>query len=398
MPPNPGTAVSRDVAWLAFRFVFLVGIVNFFADITYEGGRGIIGPFLGSLGASAVVVGFVAGFGELVGFGLRSCSGYFADKTHRYWVVAFVGYFINMLAVPALALAGNWPAAAVLIVAERTGRAIRRPAVEAMISHAGKSLGSGWVFGFNEALDQAGATIGPLITAIVLYRHGGYRHAFAVLVISAALCLISLCIVRALHQRPEELEERSAKLALGKGFPNTYWLYVTAGALIAAGYADFSLIAFHFHRTATVPQGLIPVFYAVAMAAGAVASLVVGKLFDKFGLRTILVAVALAAFFAPLAFYGGTRFALIGTALWGIGIGVQDSSLKAILSGVAPPEKRSTAFGVFDTSFGIAWFVGSAVMGLLYEKSILALVLFSLVLQVLALPVLSFADKQKLSE
>lgn len=156
-------------AKLAFRFAFVIGIVNFFADMTYEGARGIVGPFLGSLGASAAIVGFVAGFGEFVGYALRSVSGYFADKTHKYWAVTFVGYAINMLAVPALALAGNWPLAAALVVAERTGRAIRRPAVEAMLSQAGKSIGQGWVFGLNEALDQTGATLGPLITAFGLY-------------------------------------------------------------------------------------------------------------------------------------------------------------------------------------------------------------------------------------
>jgi hypothetical protein len=134
---------KQNVAKLAFRFVLIIGIVNFFADMTYEGARGIIGPFLGSLGASATIVGFVAGFGELVGYGLRSASGYFADKTHRYWAVAFVGYAINMFAVPALALAGNWPLASALVIAERTGRAIRRSAIEGMLSHDGKSIGHG---------------------------------------------------------------------------------------------------------------------------------------------------------------------------------------------------------------------------------------------------------------
>ena len=138
----------------ALTFVLLIGIVNLFADFTYEGGRSIMGPFLGTLGASATVVGFVAGFGELLGYSLRSVSGYLADKTHRYWIVTYVGYAVNMLAVPALALAGSWPLAATLMIAERTGRAIRRPAVETMLSYTGQHLGSGWVFGLNEALDQ----------------------------------------------------------------------------------------------------------------------------------------------------------------------------------------------------------------------------------------------------
>src|SRR5213080_5007392 len=122
---------SRQIAKLAFRFVLIIGIVNLFADMAYEGGRSISGPFLGSLGASATIVGFVAGFGELLGYSLRSVSGYFSDKTHRYWFFVFLGYVTNVLAVPALALPGNWPLAAALIVAERTGRAIRKPAVDA---------------------------------------------------------------------------------------------------------------------------------------------------------------------------------------------------------------------------------------------------------------------------
>ena len=393
MIPKAKTPVAGSVAKLAFRFVLIIGVVNFFADLTYEGARSIVGPFLGSLGASATIVGFVAGFGEMVGYGLRSVSGYFADKTHRYWAITFVGYAINMLAVPALALAGNWPMAAALVVAERTGRAIRRPAVESMLSHAGQSIGQGWVFGLNEAMDQTGATLGPLITAWVLYRHGGYRHAFGVLLISALLCLSVMFVAWFLYRRPHELEQRSAQPSTSKGFSRTYWLYVAAGALIAAGFADFSLIAFHFQKAATVPQGLIPVFYAVAMATGAIASLVFGKLLDKVGLPILFVAFGVSAFFAPLVFLFGNKLELVGMILWGMGMGAQDSCLKAVLSHVLPSEKRSTGFGVFDTGFGIAWFAGSAIMGLLYDKSIPLLVSFSVVLQLLALPVLALAKR-----
>src|ERR1051326_1568786 len=198
---------NQTIAKLAFRFVLIIGIVNFFADMTYEGGRSIVGRVLGALGACATIIGFVAGFGEMVGYGLRSISGYFADKTHRYWAAAFTGYAINMLAVPALALAGNWPLAAALVVAERTGRAIRKPSVDAMLSHAGESIGHGWVFGLNEALDQTGATLGPLITAWVLFRHGSYQHAFAVLLISSLLCLAVLAVAWSLHRNPERFEE-----------------------------------------------------------------------------------------------------------------------------------------------------------------------------------------------
>jgi predicted MFS family arabinose efflux permease len=379
----------------ALHFVLTIGIVNFFADFTYEGARGIIGPFLGSLGASAAMIGFVAGLGELLGYGLRSLSGYLADKSHRHWAFAFVGYAVNMLAVPALALAGRWPLAASLVVAERVGRGIRKPTVEAMLSYAGRSIGTGWVFGLNEALDQAGATIGPLLVALILYLNGGYRVSFAMLLVPALLCLAILVVARLLHPRPHELEKGAGHTLATTNLTRPYWIYLAAGALIAAGFADFALIGFHFHKVNAVPGNLIPVFYAVAMASSALASIPLGRLFDRFGANISLVAFLISAASAPLVLLGASVSAFIGMIFWGIGMSTQGSLFQAMLTGVIPPEKRSTAFGLFDTGYGIAWFLGSATMGLLYEKSILAVAAFSVILQLAALPILFVANKRR---
>jgi predicted MFS family arabinose efflux permease len=379
----------------ALQFVIIIGIANFFADFTYEGARGIIGPFLGSLGASAAAVGVIAGLGELMGYGLRSVSGYFADKSHRHWVFAFLGYTINMLAVPGLAFAGQWPLAATLVVAERAGRGIRKPTVEGMLSHAGRSIGAGWVFGLSEALDQAGATLGPLLMALVLYFNGGFQTGFAVLLIPALICLSILVAARLLHPRPHELEEDAGQTFATPNLTRAYWIYLVAGALLAAGFADFALIGFHFQKANVVPGNLIPVFYAVAMASSALASIPLGRLFDRFGPNVALVAFFISAAAAPFLFLGASTSALIGVVLFGIGMSAQGSLFQAMLTGVIPPQKRSTAFGLFDTGYGIAWFLGSAVMGLLYDKSILAVVLLSVILQVAAIPILFIASKKR---
>src|SRR5947207_7309347 len=318
---------SNQLAKLTFRFVLIIGVVNLFADMAYEGGRSITGPFLGSLGASATVIGFVAGLGELLGYSLRSVSGYFADKVHRYWLFVFLGYFINVFAVPALALAGNWPLAAVLIVGERTGRAIRKPAVDAMISYAGKSIGRGWVFGLNEGLDQAGAAISPLIVALVLYLNGGYRYGFAVLLIPALLCLATLVVARISHPSPHEMEQEPADFSEAKGFPKAFWIFTGAGALIAAGFADFSLIAFHFQKASIVPQRDIPLVYAVAMGAGALGNLLFGRFFDRIGFRIVFVAFLVGAMFGRLLFLCQDWLASLGMAVWGVGMGAQNSLL-----------------------------------------------------------------------
>jgi MFS family permease len=373
----------------AFRFALVFGFVNLFADMTYESARSITGPFLGSLGASALVVGLVAGAGESIGYGLRSLTGFIGDRTGRYWAVALFGYAINLLAVPALALAGNWPLAAALMILERTGRAIRKPATEAMLSFAGTHMGQGWVFGLNEALDQTGATLGPLMVALVLYLHGGYRSGFALLLVPALCTLSVLLVARYFFPHPHDLE--AGRVLRTKGFPLAYWIYLTAGACIAAGFADFSLIAFHFQQARVIPDALTPVLYAMAMAMGAIGALVFGRLYDKVGLPVVLTAFALGALFAPLVFLGHGGVAVLGVVLWGIGMGAQESLLKPIIAGLVASNKRGTAFGVFDSGFGIAWFLGSALMGFLYTQSILALVIFSVVTQVAALPVLVLA-------
>jgi MFS family permease len=369
----------------AFRFVLVLGIANFFADMTYEGARSVTGPFLGSLGASAAVIGFTAGLGELVGYGLRSISGLISDRTGKYWIATITGYFINMLAVPALALAGNWPIAAGLVVAERTGRAIRKPATDAMLSFAGKQIGRGWVFGLNEALDQAGATIGPLIISFTLFRRNSFQTGFALLLVPAIVTILIVCVARYLFPHPRHLEPVSE--ILSDKLPLPYWIYVGAGACIAAGFADFSLVAYHFQHTGSVTTAVIPVYYAVAMIMGSIGALVFGKLLDRIGLPVLLVAMFLGAFFAPLVFLGRTWMALSGVILWGIGLGAQGSLLRSVISGLVGSHKRGTAFGLFDTVFGIAWFAGSWLMGILYDRSLIALVLFSMLLQLLALPI-----------
>ena len=376
----------------AFRFVVILGLVNLFADMTYEGARSVTGPFLGTLGASAVLVGFVAGFGELIGYGLRSFTGIISDKTGRYWAVTLFGYIINMLAVPALALAHNWPLAAGLMIAERTGRAIRKPSTAAMLSFAGKQIGHGWVFGLNDALDQAGATVGPLLVSWVLFSHGGYRHGFALLLIPAVLTISILVIARLFFPDPRSLD--ASRPLHVKGFSKTYWLYMVAAGCVAAGFADFSLIAFHFQKTGSVSEAMTPVLYSVAMAMGAIGALVFGKWYDRVGLPVVLVAFFVSSFFAPLVFLGGTWAAWIGVILWGIGMGAQESLLKPIVAGLTSPAKRGTAFGVFDAGFGVAWFLGSVLMGFLYTKSVVGLTIFSVVLQLISLPLFVWAKKQ----
>jgi MFS family permease len=374
----------------ATKFVVLIGLVSLFSDMTYEAARSINGSFLQLLGTNGATVGWVAGLGELLGYGLRFISGYITDKTKKYWTILITGYLLNLFSVPLLALAGFWQLAVVLMITERIGKAIRTPARDALLSFGSQKMGRGWGYGLHEAMDQIGATVGPLLVgAVLFYQHQNYRMAFGILVIPAVIAISILLYCRHLYPKPESLEIKTTSIT-SKGLPKRYWIYVMAAVFIAAGYVDFPLIAYHFKARALMSDSVIPVFYAVAMATDAIAALVFGKLYDKTGIKTLLLAVLLSSFFAPMVFMGGFSWALAGMVLWGIGMGAQESILKAEIAEMVPPERRGTAFGTFNTAYGLFWFAGSAMMGYLYDFSLKGLIIFSVTTQLIAVLIIYY--------
>lgn len=369
-----------------WAFIVLIGVVSLFSDMTHEGARGITGPFLASLGASATVVGFIAGFGELIGYTLRLFSGIISDKTKKYWTVSFIGYFINLFAVPLLALAGSWQMAAVLMIMERAGRAIRNPARDVMLSHATASVGHGRGFGIHEALDQIGAVAGPLIVSSVYYFSGSFNQSFGVLLIPAILAISVLVAARIKYPKTDIMDTENHSFS--HSFPKKFFvLYLIALSMIAAGFADYPLIAYHFEKTSQVSTQMIPVMYAVAMCVDALAAIFLGSLFDKYGIKILIISTLVASFFSLLVFRGNAYTAVLGMCCWGIGMAVQESIVRAVLASVLPVEKRATGFGIFNAVFGLFWFLGSFFMGWLYDLSVVGLIIFSVLIQLFSIPV-----------
>jgi predicted MFS family arabinose efflux permease len=392
--PTVAACRKNAVKARAFRFVLMIGVVSFFADFTYEGSRSIVGPYLENLGASATAVGIIAGFGELLGYGLRLVSARLSERTGQFWPITLFGYVIQMASVPLLALAGNWQVAALLIIVERIGKATRNPPRDVMLSHATKEIGYGWGFGIHEALDQFGALVGPLAVAAVLAVRGDFKTAFAVLLIPALLTLSLLVVARLLYPRPEEMEVNPPNLKT-EGLPRAFWVYLAGAALVAAGFVDFSLMSYHFEKTAVVSGTWIPVFYAVAMGVSGLGSLAFGRLFDRVGIVVLIPLTLVTTLFVPLVFLGGSWVALVGCALWGLGMGVHESIVPAAVATMTPPHRRASAYGLFTAAYGVSWFVGSAVIGFLYQYTPLsAVIAFSVAAELAAIPFFILVRRQ----
>jgi MFS family permease len=367
----------------AYTVIVLFGIVSLFGDVIYEGARSVSGPYLYILGAGALAVGVVAGLGEFLGYALRLASGYLADTTRHYWAITFIGYGM-LAAVPLLALAGSWEAAALLLILERAGKGIRVPARDAILANATATVGRGWGFAVHEALDQIGAVIGPLIFTAIFLAQGDYRSGFALLAVPFVLMILALLFARRRAPEPVSLED-SGTDSRGTSLPGSLLPYGVFTALTMAGFAAFPVIAYHFAVTGTVSEAEIPLFYAVAMGVDAIAALAIGRAYDRFGLVTLLSVPLLAIGIPFLAFGTSYALALAAVLLWGAAMGAQETILRAAVADYTHISKRGTAYGIFNTIYGAAWFAGSVVIGWAYTVAVPLVVGFLVAMQVGAL-------------
>ena len=361
----------------ALGFIVCLGVVSLFADMTYEGAHSIIGPYLRDLGASVAQIAFISGLGEMLGASLRYFSGRLASRTHAYWTITLFGYAMNVIAVPGLAFAGNWQMAAILVVAERTGKALRGPARDVLLSEATQEVGHGFGFGLHAIMDQTGAVIGPLLMMVAVARSHQFRSGFVWLAVPALGTLLALTVARILHPN----HGASAKNPTMQALPKVFWTYVAAAGLLALGYADFPVLAAHFQNLGLFDGKTIPMLYAFAMGVNGLTAFLFGKWFDRDGIVVLVFGILISMLALPLGFLGGSSAAVASIGCWATGLGAQDASLRSGIAQVVSMNKRGSAFGTFNGVFGIAWFVGSVVMGLMYAHSLIALVAFGMVAQ-----------------
>ncbi|WP_083635558.1 MFS transporter [Peptoniphilus porci] len=387
----------------AMLFIILFGIVSLFSDMTHEGASSIRGAYLTVLGASAGTIGFISGLGELVGYSMRYVFGKITDKTKKYWTMVIFGYVLDILAVPALALVGEngWLAASLLLVVQRMGKAIKKPAKDTIMSFAASQEGVGKSFGIQEMLDQIGAFLGPVFLYLVmLFKTEGstfeiYRTCFAFLAIPGFITILFLFYTKMKFPNPERFEPESKREEPFK-MKKSFIYYIAGISFFAFGFIDYSIIIMHITKNFTagniqtsnlINSGTIPLLYAGAMLVDAIAALIFGHIYDKNGVKALVISTIISAPFSIFIFgFKSIPALLFGLVLWGIGMGAQESILKAAVTSMVPKENRATGYGIFESSFGFFWFLGSWLLGVMYSISIPIMIIISMTTQLLALP------------
>lgn len=385
---NSPAVPQRLSAW---RFVTTFGVISMLADIVYEGARSITGPLLASLGASALVAGVVTGIGEAAALALRLVSGPLTDRTRKFWAWTISGYALTVVTVPFLGVSSVLWIAATLVIAERVGKAVRSPAKDTLLSHATAVTGRGKGFAVHEAMDQIGAITGPLLVAGMLaLTHVNYLPTFAILALPGGATLLLLFWLRRRVPHPERYEhddyirgaaDRPHKLSL----PLSFWLYSGFTAITMIGFATFGVLSFHMVQRGVLPVPAVPIVYAAAMAADAVAALLSGWAYDRVGPKSLAALPIVGATVPMLAFTDSLPGIVLGALLWGAAVGIQESTLRAVVADLVPPPRRATAYGVYAAVLGTATAIGGALTGYLYGVSIPMLIAVVGVIQLVAL-------------
>lgn len=403
-----GEPTGTHLPWTAWRVVWLFGIVSLLGDMVYEGARSLYGPLLASLGASALLVGAVTGLGEAMALVLRLVSGPLADRTGRYWTLTILGYALTMVSVPLLAVTpfiggAGLALASLLILLERSGKAIRSPSKTTLLAHVAGAVGRGRGFGVHKAMDQVGAFAGPLLVAAVVATAGGIWTGMLALAVPGALAMAVLLWIRLRVPDPAVYDGSQSHppsadpgvprqgwwaAALGAGLPREFFGYAVAASLMTGGLVTFGIISYHLTVDGLVPVATVPIIYAGAMLAEAVAALAVGWLYDRVSTRVLYAVPVLVALVPGLTLSGSLPLVLGGIAVWGFAFGLQDSTIKALVADIVDPGRLATAYGVFAAIQGVAAVVGGVLAGWLYDTSLAALVIVIAVAQVIALVLL----------
>ena len=401
---NPGhqSGSSTAPAWSPWRTVVWFGVVSLAADMVYEGARSITGPYLASLGATALVVGLVTGAGEAAALLFRLVSGPFADRTGRYWMLTIAGYALTAVCVPLMAVAPFLGGAGLafgitMVLLERTGKAVRSPSKSALLAHAAGAVGRGRGFAVHKALDQVGAFAGPLLVAGVIAATTQTWAGLAVLAVPGAAAMVLLLVVRSrvpdpgAYAVPPTVPDRqppALALVAPARLPREFYVFATSAAASTLGLMTFGVISFHLVDAGLVRAAVVPLVYAAAMGVQAVSALATGFTYDRVGARVLLALPVLIAVVPALAFRDQFGWALAGILIWGAAVGIEDSTVKALVADLVPAARLATAYGVFAAFQGLAALAGGVLAGALYTDGVTDLVLVIGLVQAVSLALL----------
>jgi MFS family permease len=390
--------IDRTSGWRAIPAgVWALGFVSMFMDFSSEIIHALLPMYLVAvLGTSALTVGVIEGIAEATGQITRIFSGALSDRLGRRKALAVLGYCLSACAKPIFPLASvvGWLMVARFV--DRLGKGIRGAPRDALVADLSASHLRGASFGLRQSLDTVGAVLGPLVAIGLMWLTNNHFTVVFWVAVVPALGAVALILVAVHEPQPSKRRARSG------GFSNLGTLGAACWSVIAIG-AIFSLARFSEAflvlraRSIGLPLTLVPAVLVVMNVAYALSAYPVGALSDRLPRSTVLGLGLCMIIVADLVLARTSSVAelVIGVFLWGLHMGFTQGLFAALVADTAPPDRRGTAFGMFNLISGLAQFCASVIAGVFWDMQGPSRTFFvGAVFAVLALVVLILAGRQ----
>jgi len=365
------------------RNVFAISLVSLLNDASSEIIYPLLPIFLSlTLGASPGVVGLIEGAAESISSLLKLFAGYFSDRRGKRKSFVVFGYVLSSFVRPVLAFAANWYEVLAIRLSDRVGKGIRSAPRDAMIADTVRVEERGLAFGFHRAMDHTGAVAGPLLGYLLVLLFAVDRNApsageFKKIFLAASIPAMAAVAVAAFYVREVKHKRQAvddvvlaapvAKLSL-QGFDSNFKRFLFIVALFTLSNSSDAFLLLRA-RMAGVSVVAIPLLWATLHVSKVVSSLFGGDLSDRLGRRRLIVSgwILYAAVYAGFAFVSNAWSVWILFIIYGIYFGFAEGAEKALVADLVPPEKRGTAFGLYNLAFGITVLPASLLMGALWD-------------------------------
>ncbi|RLG83550.1 MAG: MFS transporter [Thermoprotei archaeon] len=367
----------------------LLGLVSLLADVVYEGARSIIGAYLKVLEAAMVIAGVIS-FGEFIGYVMRGVGGFIANRfrsSRVYWMLIFLGYSVNLFAIPLLAFVGSWEYALVLVFIERMGKGLRAPARDVIISEVTEDLGKGKGFGIHEVMDQLGAITGPAIVAWILLTVASYKYAFLVLAIPALLSITTLFIAYVNYPKIKSVE---VVRRTGAKLPAKFLVFLLSISLMSLGFMHWGLVSYSLKHFSIFEDYFIPTLYLIAMLTDAIIAFPIGVMYDKIGVKSTLISPILIIILMALFASGKQSMIVLSIMLWGLVMGIYETIIRASIADLVPMESRAKAYGLYGIIFGASWTLGNIMLSYIMQISATMMLTYVVIVEIIAFLLMAY--------
>jgi len=354
------------------RSIWALGFVSLFMDTSSEIVHGLLPVFLVSvLGASVTSIGILEGLAEAAVLVMKVFSGPISDLMARRKPLVVLGYSMGALSKPLFALAGSVPVVYGARLFDRVGKGIRGAPRDALVADIAPPELRGRAFGLRQSLDTVGAFLGPLLAIFLMQvTNGNYRTVFWLATIPGLLCVGTLLFGVEEEEKGQKQEvNRRIHIQEIKMFPVSFWFVVGAGAIFQlAKFSEAFLIL--RAKDFGLALHLAPLVLIVMNLVYALSAYPVGHFSDRIRREWFLIAgiIVLCLSELVLGVADGLPLAFVGIVLWGLHMGLTQGTLAALVADTCPPDRRGSAYGLFNLFSAIALLLASTIAGLLWDR------------------------------